>query len=219
MTKQHVFAWTFMAEHLHVAGLLTSTAAPNDLASIVAGLYHLEPANFAVGSILFSGLFEAICEGRQHSSEGVQEDLVAIFCYLISVLEFPRWKAEYLSEMSPKKKQGKAEGEQAFLLDLSSNVILRSRFVAMAGRGDSLEDVATSISSYVYDLWKDPQDVSRTTREIGNRTSHGLKHFALSMKAIVASLDGPELRNHLQLDLCSKFGAIFSNMQTQSSDD
>eukprot|EP00960_Hanusia_phi_P037840 753144-Hanusia_phi.AAC.4 len=82
---------------------------------MLSGLFNAEPANFAVVNFLRSRLVEEICKRYIENSDGsqeplpdkteqsVQEQLVAVFCHLFSVVRIPQWHVEYLTQKPAKK--------------------------------------------------------------------------------------------------------------------
>eukprot|EP00960_Hanusia_phi_P014325 422416-Hanusia_phi.AAC.2 len=113
-------------------------------------------------------------------------------------------------------KAGDAD-EHAALADISFDVKLRSRFVAMAGRGETVGDVASvselcsttrqglfmdsrfipacevkqPINSFVLDYWRAPNytNLLKYNKVSENHAWSLLKHFAISVKATFKSLE------------------------------
>ncbi|KAH8110039.1 hypothetical protein DFH11DRAFT_1806074 [Phellopilus nigrolimitatus] len=70
----------FSIDYLRRAGLIDVNGKPMNLYAIVAHLYHTEPSNFALITLMRSGVLHKVCD--QSSTEQAKRDLMLVLCHL-----------------------------------------------------------------------------------------------------------------------------------------
>lgn len=77
----------FSVEYLRHARLVDGEGRPMNLFGIAAHLYHTEPSNFALVTLLRAGVIHEICSNK--SMIRAKQDLIILFCHLFGRRELP----------------------------------------------------------------------------------------------------------------------------------
>ena len=77
----------FSIEYLRRARLVDREGRPMNLFGIAAHLYHTEPSNFALVTLLRAGVIHEICSNK--SMIQAKRDLIILFCHLFERRELP----------------------------------------------------------------------------------------------------------------------------------